>query len=104
MIELNKEYIIATLREERLWKVGEADTFKYGDWDIVIRREEDDYAPFKFSLNGRNDKSRQSWCRRYVSMEKAFLHILNGFNENSNTKNIYNTIADYIEQNNDILY
>ena len=97
MLELNKEYIITTLEEERLWKVGEADTFKYGNWEITLRKEEKNYAPFTYSINGKKDNSLETWGRRYTSMDQAFLHVLNNFNENASIKNRYKTLLDGID-------
>jgi len=95
MLELSKEYIVRTLEEERLWKEGEEDTFKYGNWKITLRKEEKIYLPFTFSIYGEKDNSCETWSRRYKSMEEAILHILNNFNENVNIKNKYKTILDY---------
>ena len=95
MMKLNKEYIKTTLDEEKLWKVGESDTFRHNDWTITLRKEEENYAPFKFSVSGEKDNSLETWSRRYVSMESAFLHILNNFNENRNIANKYESISDW---------
>jgi len=94
-MELNKEYIIKTLEEEALWKDGEEDTFRYGNWEITLRKEEKIYKPFVFSIYGRKDNSNETWNRRYTSMEDAFLQVLNRFNENVNIKNKYKTLSEY---------
>jgi hypothetical protein len=96
-MELNKEYIIRTLEEERLWKEGETDIFKYNNWNITLRKEEKIYNPFTFSIHGEKDNSNETKSRRYISMEEAFLHVLNKFNENVNIKNNYKTMSDYIK-------
>jgi len=98
-MKLNKEYIIRTLEEERLWKEGEEDTFKYCDWIITLRKEENIYFPFTFSIHGKKNNSCETWSRRYKSMEDAFLHVVNGFNENANIKNKYKTMFDYMQTN-----
>lgn len=95
MTELNKEYITRTLEEEALWKEGEEDTFKYGDWKITLRKEEKIYGPFTFSIHGEKDNSNETKSRRYKSIEDAFLHVLNGFNENANIKNRYKTLSNF---------
>lgn len=95
MKELNKRYIFTTLRKESLWKEGEIDTFRYGDWELTLRKEEAIYEPFTFSVSGKKKNSNESISRRYTSIENAFLHILNRFNENVNIKNKYETLADY---------
>lgn len=98
MIELNKEYVKTTLEEERLCKVGEADTFSFNGWELTLRKEEKKYEPFIYSLTGTKDVKthKSSISRRYLSMEEAFLHIVNNFNENANIKNKYNSINDFI--------
>lgn len=94
-MKLNKEYVKTTLQEEKLWKVGESDTFTFGDWQLTLRREEDICKPFKYSLKGTKKNTKSSWSRRYISMEEAFLHIVNGFNENANIRDYYNSIESY---------
>lgn len=92
--ELNKDYITTTLSEERLWKVGESDTFTFENWTITLRKEEKIYKPFLYSINGKKEGTKETFDRRYTSMEKAFLHILNHFNENVNIKDKYTTLSD----------
>jgi len=93
MSTLNKEYIKQTLAEERLWKVGEADSFSFGDWKLTLRKEEEIYSPFNYSVSGYNENGG-SISRRYKTIEHAFLHIVNNFNENANIKNRYDTLED----------
>lgn len=95
MREFNKKYIEMTLQEERLWKAGESDIFTFNGWELTLRKEEKIYKPFTYSVVG-NKTNDTSISRRYTSMESAFLHILNGFNENANIKNKYNSINDFI--------
>lgn len=97
-MKLTKTYIFETLKEERLWKEGEADTFTFGDWELTLRKEERIYNPFTFSIKGKH-KNGSCWSRRYVNMESAFLHILNQFNENANIKNKYKTISEALFDN-----
>ena len=96
MLKLSKEYVIRTLEEERLWKEGESDTFKFDDWEITLRKEEKIYSPFAFSVYGKKDNSLESCNRRYKNMEQAFLHILNKFNENASIKNRLKTLSEGI--------
>lgn len=103
MQKLTKEYIERCLMEENLWKIGEEDSFIYGDWHLILRREEDIYIPFKYSLKGKKSGvtvvgAYETWGRRYVSMESAFLHVLNSFNENAGIKNQYNTLNDALNR------
>lgn len=94
-MKLNKDYVKMTLSEERLWKAGESDTFTYENWKLTLRKEEEIYKPFLYSVRGENKKTGSTWSSRYVSMESAFLHILNEFNENANIRNNYNSIEEY---------
>lgn len=96
---MTEEYIIRTLQEENLWKEGESDSFTFENWNLTLRKEEKLYSPFIFSVNGVHHNGVSSISRRYTSMEKAFLHILNNFNENANIKNKYETIENYINTN-----
>ncbi|WP_372011340.1 hypothetical protein NBRC13296_12270 [Paenibacillus chitinolyticus] len=90
MFTFNKEYIIQTLKEERLWKVGEADSFSFGNWKLTLRKEEKEYNPYNYSVSGYNENGA-SIGRRYKTMEDAFLNILNRFNENINMRS-YSTL------------
>lgn len=94
MATLNKNYILRTLSEEKLWKAGESDTFVFENWKITLRREEEMYKPFMYSLSCEKINTNESFGRRYTTMEKAFLHIFNDFNENVNIKNKYETLSD----------
>lgn len=93
--EMSKEYILRTLDEERLWKVGESDSFNFGNWNLTLRKEENHYQPYAYSVVGSSDNGI-SISRRYASMEKAFLHIANNFNENANIRDRYKTINHFI--------
>lgn len=97
IMKLSKEYILNNLAREDLWKPGSKGTFTYGDWLLTLKREDDLYSPYKFAIEGRKEifskaLTYETWSRRYVSMEKAFLHILNHFNENANVKDKYDHI------------
>ena len=96
MHKMTKKYIVNTLSEEKLWKEGESDSFVFGKWNLTLRKEEGIYHPFIYAVRGVHENG--TWSRRYTSMEKAFLHIVNGFNENANIKNNYETIGDFIER------
>ena len=102
MQEMTRKYVLQTLREECLWKPGEADTFEvmlYQKWEFTLRREDEKYLPNKYSLTGKKIGTCETWSRRYISMEKAFLHIVNGLNENPMIKNKYNHIEDWLLRN-----
>ena len=97
---LEKEYVMHTLREEHLWKVGESDTFEVmlpQKWEFTLRKEEEiKYAPYKYALNGRKLGTHETWGRRYRSMDEAFLHIVNRLNENANIKDRYKSIEEWL--------
>ena len=99
MLEMTKEYVMQTLREEHLWKVGESDTFEVmlsQKWEFTLRKEEEIYAPYKYALNGRKLGTHETWSRRYRSMDAAFLHIVNRLNENANIKDRYKSIEEWL--------
>lgn len=99
MLEMTKEYVMQTLREEHLWKVGESDTFEVmlsQKWEFTLRKEEENYAPYKYALNGKKLGTYETWSRRYRSMDAAFLHIVNCLNENVNIKNRYKSIEEWL--------
>lgn len=99
MLEMTKGYVLQTLKEEHLWKVGESNTFEAmlsQKWEFTLRKEEEIYAPYKYSLNGRKIGTHETWSRRYRSMEEAFLHIVNRLNENTNVKDKYNYIEEWL--------
>ena len=93
-MELNKAYIIQTLQEEHLWKTGESDTFTFNEWELTLRKEDKIYLPYTFAIIGKKKNSNETINRRYKSVEKAFLHILNHFNENINVQNRYRKLDD----------
>jgi hypothetical protein len=99
MLEMTKEYVMQTLREEHLWKVGESDTFEVmlsQKWEFTLRKEEEIYAPYKYALNGKKLGTHETWSRRYRSMDTAFLHIVNRLNENANIKDRYKSIEEWL--------
>lgn len=65
-------------------------------WEFGLRREEEIYLPYKYCLIGRKIGTNEIWNRRYKSMEEAFLHIVNGLNENVAIKNKYKYIEDWL--------
>lgn len=98
-MKMTKKYVLQTLKEEHLWEFGESDTFEVmlsQKWEFTLRKEEETYAPYTYSLNGRKIGTNETWSRRYRSMEEAFLHIVNRLNENANVKNRYNYIEDWL--------
>lgn len=99
MLEMTKEYVLRTLREEPLWKVGDSDTFEVmlsQKWEFTLLREEEKYAPYKYALNGKKIGTHETCGRRYISMDAAFLHIVNHLNDNANIKNKYKSIEEWL--------
>lgn len=94
-MRLNKNYIIETLAEEKLWKVGESDSFTFGDWNLTLEKVSAD--DFPYMVNGNKTVTCETITRRYKSMESAFLHILNRFNENEGKTDDYNDLPDALE-------
>ena len=87
-------------RNARLMKVGESDGFRlklHFDWFVILKRENERmYAPFKYAVNAYCLDNIQTFDRRYVTLEDALLHCLNGFNENANIPNRYKSIGHYL--------
>jgi hypothetical protein len=52
MKTLNKDYILTMLSKEKLWKVGESNSFIFENWNITLRKEEEIYKPFMYSISG----------------------------------------------------
>lgn len=96
---LNKSLVERLIDEERLMKKGESDGFKLQltfDWYVVVKKEGDEYLPFKYSLEAWCLDNAQTFSCRYVTLSDAVLHCLNGFNENVAIKNRYDSIALYL--------
>lgn len=90
---MNKNFIIKTLEECKKWNEGTVISFRYNDWELILRKEESIYQ-FPFSISGKKTGTLETWSRRYISAEAAFLHVLNRFNENANIRNKYNTLEE----------
>lgn len=104
MQEMTKDYVARTLSEETMWKAGEEDTFSFmtsQKWEFTLRRETDDYKPFTYSLRGRKTGTHETWSRKYASMEDAFLHIVNRLDENTNIKDRYKNIDEWLSEKED---
>lgn len=98
---LNVKLINKLLERKNNFKVGEKEEFTYknyngNDWSFVLRREEEQYYPFIFALEGNKLGTNEMLSRRYTSIEQAILHIVNCFNENSEIQNKYSDLQDYI--------
>ena len=97
--ELTRDFVEVLLHFEPKLEVGESIefySFLHGNrWDFILTKEDPKYYPYKYILTGNGGKYG-SWGRRYVSLEKAFLHVLNNLNENSNIKNRYTTLSEWL--------
>lgn len=79
-------------------KAGESDSFTiqlFFLWYVRIRREPENLAPFKYALEACCLDNVQTFSRRYITLEKALLHCLNGFNENAVIPNRYQSLQNY---------
>ncbi len=99
---LDHSLVKRLLDEEELMKKGETKSFKlqlFFLWYVTIKKEDDaNYKPFKYMTDARCLDNMQSFGRRYVSLEAALLHCLNGFNENANIPDRYRSTGEYISK------
>lgn len=94
---LDKSLVLRLIKEERLMKIGEADRFKLQlmfSWFVELKRENNNV--FKYSLEVYCLDNPQSFSRKYITIEAALLHCLNGFNENASISNRYKSIEHYL--------
>lgn len=100
MRRLDAKLIFRLLREERLMKIGESDSFAIGGgWELTLRKEESRYYPYAYVITGHKVGTDETISRRFTSMESALLHCINHFNENANVQNRYKTLEDAILKN-----
>jgi hypothetical protein len=110
---MTKAFVAYTLGTEPTWKPGDSVTFQFlsrntnSAWEATLTRETDDHAPFIYRLDakqltheGHEPKFPATRGRRYYTMEKAFLHILNHFNENANIRNRYTDVWQWLDEGN----
>lgn len=110
---MTKAFVAYTLGTESTWKPGDEVTFQLlfrncnSAWEMTLTYESEDYAPFAYRLEGRQityeghePEHPATWGRRYYTMEKAFLHILNHFNENANIRNHYTDVWQWLNEGN----
>ena len=100
---MNKEFALNTIKECDSWKEGQSVTFRYKnfhgiEWELIFRKEEKEYLPFKYSVSGRRVGMHETISRRYVDAERAFLHVFNCFNENATIKNRYDSLEKALEE------
>ena len=94
---MNKVFIIETIKSSKTWNGTERIVFRHNNWNLILRKEESIYNPFLFSVSGNKEGTHETISRRYTSVENAFLHILNGFNENAQIKDKYSSLNDALE-------
>lgn len=99
---LDPAFVRRLLDEEHLMKPRESDSFRlrlHFDWFASLRREDERLcAPFKYAVKAYCLDNIQTFDRRYVSLEEALLHCLNGFNENESVPNRYKSIDEYLSK------
>ena len=98
---LNVNFINKLLERKDTFKIGEKVNLIYKNdynnvWKLSLSREEEQYAPFLFLVEGKKVGTNETWCRRYKNIDQAILHIANCFNENANIKDNYNNLEEYI--------
>lgn len=91
---LTKELVQKWLKEADRWEVGHGVVFRYKGWDIGIRKVDDAFESYRFGLSGRRKETKETISRRYWSIEDALLHTVNGFNENANVRNHYDSLGE----------
>ena len=94
---MNKAFVIETIKNSKTWNEGNRIAFRHNNWHLILRKEESIYSPFTFSISGNKEGTHETIGRRYVSVEDAFLHVLNGFNENAAIKDKYVSLNDALE-------
>lgn len=100
---LNTKLIKSLVERKNDFEIGEKEEFIYKNdnenvWNLTLKREEEKYYPYIFSLEGSKVGTNETWSRRYSSLEDAILHIVNCFNENANVKDEYSNMEDYIKK------
>lgn len=97
---LDHFFIKHLLDEEKQMKKGDTTYFKLQLtflWHIKIEKEDDLLIPpFRYIVNARCLDNIQTFERRYISLEDALLHCLNGFNDNERIPNRYKSLDVYL--------
>lgn len=96
---MNASLVTKALANERNMNPGEMLKFGYeypdSKWRFAATRE--DREPFTIFLTGKRMGTHQIWTRRYLSLEKAFLHVANRLNENAAVKDRYSSIEEWLQ-------
>lgn len=103
---LDAKFVKRLLDEEKLMKNRESDSAivqLHFRWFIRIKKEAYEcYAPFKYMVEADCLDSIQTFKRRYITLEDAILHCLNGFNDNPNIPDSYKSVREFIEKSSDL--
>lgn len=91
---LTKELVMQWLKEADGWEAGHNEVFEYKDWSLSILRDDDIYKPYCFALSGQRNGTAETISRRYTSIEEALLSVVNGFNENAEIPNLYESLGE----------
>lgn len=98
--QLDADLIRQLLKGEKRMKAGETFYFRlqlHFAWYVQLTKEDErKYRPFRYALKADCLDNPQGFSRRYVSMEDALLHCLNGFNENASIPDRYKSIGHYL--------
>lgn len=82
------------LREADGWEAGHNELFRYKDWSLGLRKEDESYLPYRFAVTGHKSATSETISRRYTSVEAAVLHVMNGFNENADCRDEYASLDE----------
>ena len=109
--KMTKIFVAYMMGNAPTWLEGRRVTFVVtfrntnSTWEMTLSKEGWEYPSASFHLKGqqltfegRKPEYPQTWNRRYKTMEKAFLHILNHFNENSNIRDKYNSVQQWFDE------
>ena len=110
--KMTRVFVARMLGSEPTWKAGDKVTFEFtyryirNKWQMTLRREEDKYEPYKYALEGKKllhdgkpTMYNEIHCRRYPTMEQAFLHIVNHMNDNADIHDRYKTLDQWLNEN-----
>lgn len=100
---MNKQFVLNTIKDFGSWEVEQCVTFRYKksdkvEYELTIKKEEPKYFPFIVAVTGTRTGTPETIGRRYTSVERAFLHIFNCFNENANEKDDYDSLEEALDK------
>ena len=86
--KMTRVFVARMLGSEPTWKAGDKVTFEF-----TYR-----YIRNKWQ-NGKPTMYNEIHCRRYPTMEQAFLHIVNHMNDNADIHDRYKTLDQWLNEN-----